>query len=386
MASITIPCECGKVLTVAERHRGRRIKCRQCGTALRVPASRLAGLAARGSLGYLGLACLLALLLWERGDVWWTATILLFLGRWIFLLPLVFLVPLAAVYSRRMLVPLALGALIVLGPVMGFRTGWRRMIPHQAGEHVRIVTFNVDGGMLMIPQLAGLLVEWEPDIVAMQECGDELTAVVHVLQGWYHHETQQLCLISRYPILAAQVMDRSGLEILRENETVGIGGSGDVVRYTLETPQGPIDFTIVHLETPRKGLEGLLNGHFKLGRLEGNTELRGIESDLARKWVNQGSSPTLIAGDFNTPVESQIFQEHWGDLADAFSTAGFGLGMTKNNGWIRVRIDHVLSGPGWYPEHVEIGRDVGSDHLPVIADLTLVRTPDEALARGKQSR
>jgi vancomycin resistance protein VanJ len=373
MASLTIPCECGKVLTVAERHRGRRIKCRQCGTALRVPESRLAVVVKQGSLGFLAVACLLALLLWERGDVWWTATILLFIGRWIFLLPLAVLVPAAAIYSRRMLVPLALGALIVVGPVMGFRTGWRRLIPHPPGEHMRVITFNVDGGELMVPQLPGLLVEWQPDVMAIQECGENLTEVVHVLQGWYHHETQGLCLISRYPILSAQAMDRSGLAILAENEKAGIGGSGDVVRYTLQTPRGPVTFTNLHLETPRKGLEGLLNGTFKLGRLEGNTELRGIESDLARKWVNQGTPPTLVAGDFNTPVESQIFQDHWGDLADAFSTAGFGLGMTRNNGWIKARIDHVLTGPGWYPEHVAIGRDVGSDHLPVIVDLTLVR-------------
>jgi len=59
-------------------------------------------------------------------------------------------------------------------------------------------------------------------------------------------------------------------------------------------------------------------------------------------------------------------------LTDAFSRAGFGLGATRLNGWIRVRIDHVLTGPGWYADSVKLGPDLGSDHLPLIVDLTLV--------------
>jgi vancomycin resistance protein VanJ len=80
-----------------------------------------------------------------------------------------------------------------------------------------------------------------------------------------------------------------------------------------------------------------------------------------------------VAGDFNTPVESRIFQEHWGDFADAFSRVGIGLGTTKYNGWIRIRIDHVLTNDAWRPVRVRLWEDVGSDHRPLIADLVLVR-------------
>jgi endonuclease/exonuclease/phosphatase (EEP) superfamily protein YafD len=45
--------------------------------------------------------------------------------------------------------------------------------------------------------------------------------------------------------------------------------------------------------------------------------------------------------------------------------------MTKYNGWIRARIDHVLAGPGWYVRRTEIGYDLGSDHRPLIVDLVL---------------
>jgi endonuclease/exonuclease/phosphatase (EEP) superfamily protein YafD len=104
-----------------------------------------------------------------------------------------------------------------------------------------------------------------------------------------------------------------------------------------------------------------------------NTTLRDVEATLARRWVDAGRAPTIVAGDFNTPVESRIFQEHWGDFADAFSRAGNGLGMTKYNGWIRIRIDHVLTDDAWRAARARVWTDVGSDHRAVIADLVLVK-------------
>jgi endonuclease/exonuclease/phosphatase (EEP) superfamily protein YafD len=168
-------------------------------------------------------------------------------------------------------------------------------------------------------------------------------------------------------------MDRTALEAVR-NGPAPIGGSGDVVRYLIATPSGDVQVTNLHLETPRKGFEGL--DVFDIDQLRDNTELRDIESDLARRWVDQGVAkrpvPVVVAGDFNTPVESRIFQAHWSDgLQDAFSRVGRGLGMTKYNGWIRVRIDHVLAGPRWYLRRTEIGYDLGSDHRPLIVDLVL---------------
>ena len=88
--------------------------------------------------------------------------------------------------------------------------------------------------------------------------------------------------------------------------------------------------------------------------------------------MNEGEGPLIVLGDFNTPVESRIFREHWGDLADAFSTAGTGFGMTKYNGWIRARIDHVLTSDDWHVDRVLVGADVFSDHRPFVVDLTLV--------------
>ena len=338
-----------------------------------MPKSMTARVVAWIAWGYLAATLLVAALMWGFGDTTMLGTVLLFMGRWVFLLPLVILVPVALLYQRLLLLPLALGAFVVLGPVMGFRTGWRRLLPPTAGTPVRVVSFNADGGEFVAQMIPTLLSQWKPQVVALQECGEMLSAVVGRvptwIPGWYQFTGKDLCLLSRYPIRESKVMDRSQLDRVKQSEEKEFGGAGYVVRFVLETPRGPIRVANLHLETPRKGLEGLME--HDLRRLDMNTEIREIESNLARGWVSEGTGPLIVLGDFNTPIESRIFQRHWGDLADAFSTAGTGFGMTKYNGWIRARIDHVLTSPEWHVDHVAVGADQHSDHRPLIVDLTL---------------
>jgi vancomycin resistance protein VanJ len=417
----TITCRCGERFHVDERSVGRRLRCR-CGRSITVgrprrrrrnrigaaarrlkslgtailqasrpsrdaagdrrrrsrrPVSRVERIAARTltllTWGYLASVCSIAVVMWTLGDAWWFATVLLFSGRWIFLVPLALLLPAAILVRRRLVWVLVLAGLVVAGPVMGAHVGWRTLVPIPKGLPFRVVSFNADGGRGLAVDLPIVLAAWEPDVVALQECGPELALAVRAVAGWHHHTENGLCFLSRYPIRDSSVMDRTALEAVR-NGAAPIGGSGDVVRYLIATPSGDVQVTNLHLETPRKGIVG--PDAFDIDRLRENTRLRDIESDLARRWVDQGVAkrpvPVLVAGDFNTPVESRIFQAHWSEgLQDAFSRVGRGLGMTKYNGWIRVRIDHVLAGPRWYLRRTEIGYDLGSDHRPLIVDLVL---------------
>ena len=426
----TIACRCGERFHIDERSVGRRLKCRcgrtitvrrprrrrrhriaaaarrleSLGTAIVQASHRLSAGAARDrhrpsprfvsrferiasrtlkflTWGYLASVCSIAIVMWTLGDRWWFATVLLFIGRWIFLVPLALLLPASILISRRLVGVLVVAGLVVAGPVMGAHVGWRTLLPTPKGLPLRVVSFNADGGDFLANDLSIVLAGWAPDVVALQECGDELAAAVRAVAGWHHHSADGLCFLSRYPIRDSSVMDRTALQAIREGAE-GIGGSGDVVRYLIATPSGIVQFTNLHLETPRKGFDGL--AVLNIDQLRENTHLRDIESDLARRWVDQGVAkrpvPVLVAGDFNTTVESPIFRAHWSDgLRDAFSDVGRGLGMTKYNGWIRARIDHVLAGPQWYVRRTQIGDDLGSDHRPLIVDLVL---PPRSRAAG----
>jgi vancomycin resistance protein VanJ len=409
MASFTIDCKCGERYHVDDSQAGRQLACRRCGNRLEIrrrseaastilksarkakirmrsrrhknsnetssahpiviPQTLRWRIAAFFAWGYFAAALLVAALLWGLGDRNEIGTVLLFMGRWVFLLPLLVLVPLVAWLRGRLLLPLAVGAVVVLGPVMGFRTGWRRLLPAPAGQQMRVVSFNAGGGRLAAQLLPSMLDHWQAQLVAFQECGDELAAAARLVKGWHADVGRDLCFLSRYPIRSVAVMDRSALDRIKQSDPDGPGGAGYVARYVLDAPRGPIRVANLHLETPRKGFEGLMSGDHR--RMQNNTEIRGIEAKLAREWVAAGAGPLVVLGDFNTPVESVFFRESWGDLTDAFSVAGTGLGMTKHNGWIRVRIDHVLVSDAWHVDRAQVSNETYSDHRPLIVDLTL---------------
>ena len=151
------------------------------------------------------------------------------------------------------------------------------------------------------------------------------------------------------------------------------GGSGDVVSYRLNMEGRAVYFTNLHLETPRAGLERIRAGDIVSGaaKLGEKSTLRQIELRRARRWVDQFEGPHIVTGDFNTPPESPIYRAAWSDWHNAFSRAGQGLGGPRVNGWIRARIDHILVNGEWRVIRAQTGEDVGSDHLPVLAEVRL---------------
>ncbi|WP_437475841.1 endonuclease/exonuclease/phosphatase family protein [Sorangium sp. So ce1014] len=126
----------------------------------------------------------------------------------------------------------------------------------------------------------------------------------------------------------------------------------------------------LHLETPRDAIEALMHGLWKQAAEHDRVmALRTWESELARQWVDEAPHPAVIVGDLNMPVDSAIYRRFWAGFENAFSHAGLGFGATKRTRWFGIRIDHVLAGPGWTTERAWIGPDLGSDHLPILADL-----------------
>ena len=55
----------------------------------------------------------------------------------------------------------------------------------------------------------------------------------------------------------------------------------------------------------------------------------------------------------------------------AFEDAGWGYGYTRPSRYPWFRIDHILASPEWVFTRCRVGPDVGSDHLPLIAEAVL---------------
>jgi vancomycin resistance protein VanJ len=421
---LRVHCRCGQTIHADESHLGRRVRCR-CGRTLSIQAprrspattlrSRIAreldrlelrlrewrsgrsrqaargrapragrprtdhggwprGVAARQWLavaawGYLAVAIAAAAVVWGLGDRTWFGTVALFGPRWLLLLPLAALVPAALLLRRRDLAPLALAALLVLFPVMGARVGWRGLLAGDAEPELRVATLNAAGDPAAVLRLIPQLEHAQADVAAVQECSQHVPETVARLRDWRVLLDGSFCLLSRHPAESLDVLRFDEMEAIRET---GLGGTSGGVRYALHTPSGRVELVNLHLETPRKGLESLRYG-LDAAPAADNLVLRQIESRRAAAWVDEGDGSVIILGDFNMPVESAIYRESWGTFHNAFSRVGRGLGMTKDNGWIRVRIDHVLAGREWEATRSWVGADVGSDHWPVFAELRRAR-------------
>ena len=317
-----------------------------------------------GTAVYSGVTLVALAMIWLWSDLWWPATTLLFGPRWVLLVPLLGLVPLAFRRDRALTVPLAVIGVLLLGPVVGLRTGWRDLLRSEdpAGD-LRVASFNVAGGESITRGPGALMLEWDTDLAAFQECRGEFQQAVSFLSEFHTDVRDNLCFVSRHEILEVRQMEREGFR--------RASGAGLVMTYLLDIGGEEVYLTNLHLETPRAGLTLIREGDLEvgIGRLGEKSDLRRIELRAARGWVDRFVGPSLVVGDFNTPAESTIYRAAWSDWQNSFSLLGHGLGGTRLNGWIRARIDHILADDDWIVVGAELGRDVGSDHRPILATL-----------------
>jgi endonuclease/exonuclease/phosphatase (EEP) superfamily protein YafD len=85
--------------------------------------------------------------------------------------------------------------------------------------------------------------------------------------------------------------------------------------------------------------------------------------------------PVLVMGDFNTTPWSRLFARLIGRTGLCDSREGFGIqaSFPSDMAILRIPIDHLLASCSIGVRARRIGPQVGSDHLPVIVDLTIPR-------------
>ena len=368
------PARCPICREALDRYRLRRLRQWLAGeaprSALRAGAHLRITAVEVIALLWTALVACIALVLHTVADRWWPASILLFTGRWPWIVPAIIVLASGIVArSRRALLIGLTGVVICLLGIMELSLGLGRITAGSGSDTestVRVITYNTDGNAVPPSLIMVILREWQPDILALQECGSAVRDEMDNLAG-YHTDLGMTCLITRFPILA--------IDSLRRDAFASAGGAAWVKRYRLAGTHRAFDFTNLHLDTPRKAFESLLAGREDATTtIDTKTDVRDLESRLARRWVNLGPGPRLVAGDFNMPTESAIFREHWSSMTDGFERAGLGFGYTRLAGWISLRIDHILSDDAWSVSAARVLPDYGSDHLPVMVDLQL-KTP-----------
>jgi len=295
-------------------------------------------------------------------DRWWLGTLLAIMPRWPFLVPLFALAPLVVwKKSWRLCAVVVTTAIMALNLLMGFRIA-TPMSAHERGD-LRILSFNVHRQQVDANQLADYIATVQPDVIALQDWSSANQGSLFASGTWNVHREGELLVASRYPIGKVTPLDFS------DNLDRSLGERGAAACFELLTPSGPVNLINVHFSSPHNGLNSVLEDQGNL--LARNVERRWEQSEIVRGLVEGLSDPVILAGDFNTTLESPIFREHWSDFTDAFDDRGLGFGYTYLNTHTQMCIDHVLVGPTWQTSRCWIGPEVGSPHRPLVADLVV---------------
>lgn len=217
-------------------------------------------------------------------------------------------------------------------------------------ETFRLMSLNVWFRNPDLTDTAQYLEQSQADAVVLLELTPpQANKLVPLLPSYpyYHIEPSRMgaAVFTKWPVLSA--------------ESVPLAADGAVAaRLTLDWRGTPVTVLGVHLNWPL----GPRNARFR------NEELAAVVS-----FSKAQRGPLLVAGDFNLTPWSEYF-------SDALQESGLhdaarGFGLTRS--WpaqfapVGIRIDHCLLSPHWRSVASHIGPFLGSDHLPVVADVVL---------------
>lgn len=292
---------------------------------------------------------------------WWLANLVQIAPLWAFFLPIGFLVIISfAIKQRKIFFLHTVNALILIFPIMGFQIPLStKRLTADRSKIIKAATIDL-GKTVDMKKVQDYIKEVNPDIIAFQETfatHQDFLKEILPKSEWDLSFDHELALASRFPIIESDLADR---------RHITAPGDGDVAaKYTLRFNNKPFYIFNVTFESPRKGLEAIIDRKLAaIPEMKKTTSQQETESFGVSKWVGS-RTPVLITGDFNHLITNPMHREHWPFLKDAFSQAGFGFGYTKYTSVHGVRIDHYLYSREFDAIKASVGPDLGADHRPL---------------------
>lgn len=92
-------------------------------------------------------------------------------------------------------------------------------------------------------------------------------------------------------------------------------------------------------------------------------------------FVRSQTHPVIVIGDFNVSMWSPYYRQAVSAAGLRNTRTGFGILPSWSPHhwlpWLSIPIDHCLVSPKIYVQKTQVGRNIGSDHLPLIVDLVI---------------
>lgn len=256
---------------------------------------------------------------------------------------------------RRAAALLCVVALVNLLPVAP-RLWGRAPGPH-AGVPLRVMLANVHTANEAYDRVRDAVQAAAPDVLVLQEIDTRWLIALAPLDAVfpYRHVVPRgdnfgIGLWSRYPLDDVRTAWLGDVGVPSINATVRVPGAR------------PCALLATHPVPPRS---------IRL------TQARDQQLDDVAETVNaaQRRGEVILVGDLNATPWSRGYRRLVRATGLRDAARGFGVQTTWPVGmpWMRIPIDHVLHSAGVQTTWHAVGPDVGSDHLPVVADLVLPR-------------
>ncbi|MEZ6121343.1 MAG: endonuclease/exonuclease/phosphatase family protein [Pirellulaceae bacterium] len=305
------------------------------------------------------------------GGVWWPATLLLYAPRFLLGLPLLILLPWALAVRRRLLILLGIGLFVLCDPIMGWC--WppllRSDVASSEDRHLTVLTCNIYSNAVSPNTWNLLLQRTKPDVIGLQESASNWRQ--YIPDGWHAVRQGSIVLASRFPL---QETAYSASELETWSYVDAVCGS-------IEVDGDTVQLAVVHLISPQHAIRDVLDRETgidtkNISNMNDKMTRRRLESRRVADWVSKRAHhPLIVMGDFNLAAESRIYHESWSWLTNAFSQVGSGFGYTKQTPLgpleFGTRIDHILCNKQVLVRTCQVQDDVGSDHLPVVAEVVI---------------
>lgn len=269
------------------------------------------------------------------------------------------LVTVALLTWRRRLVIAALLLAASLGSVELLRVlpAWSR--PNAEGPTLRVAAINLYFFNTDLDAIESYIREVDPDVIAFSEFSRVHSSLIDRLAETYPHFVLPRGIFrADHAVLAKQPIFHAASDDGRLNVSTFFDGA-------------PLVVSAVHHRSPGD-----------IWTVQRNLRQTSELVDSLPELESEG----VFLGDFNasrwTP---QISSLRGAGLTEAHDASRFGLGLTwpakhPRHAWTRhilglrlgVRIDHIFTTPGLVAVDAGVGTHVGSDHLPVWADLRRV--------------
>lgn len=190
--------------------------------------------------------------------------------------------------------------------------------------------------------------------------------------GKYH--TYGLACFSKYPITRTREFTFDGSYNGAAVYTLDVDGDTYLVSNNhlesnkISSSDKKLYSDFLQKKDSRTALEVTSNIRRRLGRAYTK---RAIQAQQISDYINrQEFDKLIVCGDFNDMPISYAYKKMKGNLVDAYTSTGFGPGITYHEDLFLFRIDYILHSKNLKSHKTTVDRVKFSDHYPVLTYLT----------------